>query len=124
MHAEQVFLTFGEAAHKQFCHLQSLSFSSLPATKLSSQSEGLSHSLVVQIPREEFISYCNPMETCTSQQACLECTCIILPYPGERGPMGGAPYIGPRLGDGLIFEVSVSHLDTNECPGKLPMLSS
>ena len=28
------------------------------------------------------------------------------------GPMGGAPYmyIGPRLGDGLTFEISVSHL--------------
>ena len=35
-----------------------------------------------------------------------------LPYPRERGPMGGAPYNGPRLGDGPIFEVSVSHLDT------------
>ena len=23
---------------------------------------------------------------------------IILPYPLERGPMGGAPDIGPRLG--------------------------
>ena len=42
-----------------------------------------------------------------------------LPYPCERGPMGGAPYIGPRLGDGPIFEVSVSHLDAKERPGKL-----
>ena len=40
------------------------------------------------------------------------CTCTqhvhskyILPYPRERGPMGGAPYIRPRLGDGPIFEV-------------------
>ena len=37
------------------------------------------------------------------------CFCIVLvlmeiPYPRERGPMGGAPYIGPRLGDGPIFE--------------------
>ena len=32
--------------------------------------------------------------------------------------MGGAPYIGPRLRDGPIFEVSVSHLDTKECPDK------
>ena len=31
--------------------------------------------------------------------------------------MGGAPYTGPRLGDGPIFEVSVSHLDTKERPG-------
>ena len=23
-----------------------------------------------------------------------------IPYPRERGPMGGAPYIGPRLGGG------------------------
>ena len=40
--------------------------------------------------------------------------------------MGSAPYmyIGPRLGDGLIFEVSVSHLDVKERPGKLPMGSS
>ena len=49
---------------------------------------------------------------------------IILPYPRERGPMGGAPYIGPRLGDGLIFEVSVSRSYAKERPGKLPVLSS
>ena len=49
---------------------------------------------------------------------------IYVPYPRERGPMGGAPYIGPRLGDGPIFEVSVSRLDAKERPGKLPTLSS
>ena len=49
---------------------------------------------------------------------------IIIPYPRERGPMGGAPYIGPRLGDGPIFEVLVLHLDAKERPGKLPTLSS
>ena len=38
--------------------------------------------------------------------------------------MGGAPYIRPRLGDGAIFEVSVSHLYVKERPGKLPMLAS
>ena len=38
--------------------------------------------------------------------------------------MGGAPYIGPRLGDGPIFEVSVSRLYVKECPGKLPTLVS
>ena len=48
--------------------------------------------------------------------------CIL--YPRERGPMGGAPYIRPRLGDGPIFEVSVLHLDAKERPGKLPTLSS
>ena len=37
--------------------------------------------------------------------------------PRERGPMGGAPYIGPRRGDGLIFEVSVLRLDIKERPG-------
>ena len=50
-------------------------------------------------------------------------TKVIL-YPRERGPMGGAPYIGPRLGGGPIFEVSVAHLDVKERPGKLPTLSS
>ena len=49
---------------------------------------------------------------------------IHVPYPHERGPMGGAPYTGPRLGDGLIFEVSVSRLGVKEHPGKLPTLSS
>ena len=41
-----------------------------------------------------------------------------IPYPRERGPMSGAPYIGPRLGDGPIFEVSVSHLCAKERPLK------
>ena len=45
-------------------------------------------------------------------------------YPHERGPMGGAPYMGPRLGDGPIFVVSVLRLDAKEHPGKLPTLSS
>ena len=49
---------------------------------------------------------------------------MLIPYPRERGPMGGAPYIGPRLGDGPIFEVSVACLNTKERPGKLPTLSS
>ena len=49
---------------------------------------------------------------------------LHVPYPRERGPMGGAPYTGPRSGDGPIFKVSVAHLDAKECPGKLPMLSS
>ena len=39
--------------------------------------------------------------------------------------MGGAPYIiWPRLGDGPIFEVSVSHLDVKEHPGKLSTLDA
>ena len=38
--------------------------------------------------------------------------------------MGGAFYIGPRLEDGPIFEVSVLHLYAKERPGKLPTLSS
>ena len=38
--------------------------------------------------------------------------------------MGGAPDIGPRLGDGPIFEVLVSRLDAKERPGKLLTLSS
>ena len=52
------------------------------------------------------------------------CVCVYIPYPRERGPMGGAPYIGPRLGGGPIFEVSVAQLDAKERPGKLPTLSS
>ena len=38
--------------------------------------------------------------------------------------MGGALYIGPRLGDGPTFMVPVSHLDTKVYPSKLPTLSS
>ena len=48
----------------------------------------------------------------------------IIPCPRERGPMGGAPYIGPRIGGGPIFEVSVSHVYAKERPGKLPTLAS
>ena len=43
----------------------------------------------------------------------------LLPYLREKGPMGGAPYIGSRLGGGLIFEVSLSQLETKKHPGKL-----
>ena len=39
-------------------------------------------------------------------------------YLHKKGPMGGAPYIGPRPGNGLTFEVSVSQL---ELPDKLPI---
>ena len=49
---------------------------------------------------------------------------LVIPYPRERGPMGGAPYIGPKLGDGPIFEVSASRLYSKERPGKLPTLAS
>ena len=44
-------------------------------------------------------------------------------YPRERGPMGSAPYIVPRLGDGPIFEVLVSRIYAKEHPGKLPILA-
>ena len=43
-----------------------------------------------------------------------------------KKPMGGAPYIGPRLGegrggvDGPIFKVPLLQLDVKECPDKLP----
>ena len=47
-----------------------------------------------------------------------------IPYPCERGLMGGAPYIRPKLGYGPIFEVSVSRLHSKERPGKLPTLAS
>ena len=53
-----------------------------------------------------------------------KCPTKYIPYPCERGPIGGAPYIGPRLGDEPIFEVSVLHLVAKERPGKLPTLSS
>ena len=43
-----------------------------------------------------------------------------VPYLREKGPMGGALYIGSRLGDGLIFAVSLSQLHAKERPGKLP----
>jgi hypothetical protein len=31
--------------------------------------------------------------------------------------MGGAPYIGARLGGGPVFVVSLSQLDVKECSG-------
>ena len=39
-------------------------------------------------------------------------------YPCEKGPMSGAPYIGPRLGGGPIFEIPLSQLDEKERPDK------
>ena len=44
---------------------------------------------------------------------------MINTVPSRKGPMGGAPYMGSRLGGGPIFEVSLSQLDTKERPGKL-----
>ena len=41
-------------------------------------------------------------------------------YLRERGPMGDAPCIEPRLGGGSIFKVSLSHLDVKEHPGSYP----
>ena len=35
---------------------------------------------------------------------------MYVPYSRKRGPMGGAPYNGPRLGDGPIFEVTEYHI--------------
>ena len=35
----------------------------------------------------------------------LKCTIYSTFRPCERGPMGGAFYIEPSLGDGLIFDV-------------------
>jgi hypothetical protein len=49
---------------------------------------------------------------------------MYIPYPREKGPMGGAPYIGPKLGGGPIFQVSMSQLDAKERPGKVPTRSS
>ena len=49
---------------------------------------------------------------------------LYILYLHEKRTMGGAPYIGSRLGDGLIFEVSLLQLDVKEHPGKLPMRSS
>ena len=41
----------------------------------------------------------------------------LVPYPRRRGPMGGAPYIGPRWGMGRYSRYP------KERPGKLPMLA-
>ena len=41
-----------------------------------------------------------------------------IPYLREKGPMGGAPYIGPRLGGGPIFEIPLLQLDAKERPDK------
>jgi hypothetical protein len=51
-------------------------------------------------------------------------TSKYMSYLRDKGPMGSAPYIGPRLGDGPIFIVAVSQLDTKECPGKWAWLRS
>ena len=37
--------------------------------------------------------------------------------------MGGAPYIGLGLGDGMIFEVAISRLDAKERPGSFTALA-
>ena len=43
-----------------------------------------------------------------------------IPYRCERGPMGGAPYIGLKLGGGPTFVASLSRFNAKERPGKLP----
>ena len=42
----------------------------------------------------------------------------------EKGSIGSAPYVAPRLGGGPIFEASMLQLDVKERPGKLPTESS
>ena len=71
-----------------------------------------------------FAMGCNirPGQPAESAKIIYHIIILLLPYPRERGPMGGAPYIGPRLGDGPIFEVSVSCLYAKERPVKLPTL--
>ena len=59
-----------------------------------------------------------------NKSTCTEFQANNILYPCERGPIGGAPYIGPRLGDGPIFEVSASCLYAKERPGKFPTLAS
>ena len=58
-------------------------------------------------------------KTFTDCQSTLRRPEVHIPYLREKGPMDGAPYIGSRLGDGLIFEVSLSQLDAKERSGKL-----
>ena len=40
----------------------------------------------------------------------------IVPYPREKPPMGGTPYIGFRPGGGPTFAVSLSHLSAERAP--------
>ena len=35
---------------------------------------------------------------------------MIIPYPRERGPIGGAPYIGARLGGADIRGISIAFI--------------
>ena len=39
-----------------------------------------------------------------------------IPYPREKPPMGGTPYIGFRPGGGPTFAVSLSHLSAEKAP--------
>ena len=39
-----------------------------------------------------------------------------IPYPREKPPMGGTPYIGFRPGGGPTFAVSLSHLSAERAP--------
>jgi hypothetical protein len=50
----------------------------------------------------------------------LHFSSLLVPYPREKGHMGGALYIGPKLGSGPIFQVSMLELDSKERPGKVP----
>ena len=49
---------------------------------------------------------------------------FYLHVASSKGSMGGAPYIGPRLGDGLIFKAPLSQLDMKERLGKISTQSS
>ena len=46
----------------------------------------------------------------------VEFSVYQLLYLHVKGPMGGAPYIGPRLGGGPIFKIPLSQLDVKERP--------
>ena len=68
---------------------------------------------------------------CCMHVTCMEnplkhaCTCrYMYNILAKEGPWAVHLTLGPRLGDGPIFEVSVSRLDAKELPSKLPTLSS
>ena len=82
--------------------------------KLTCRRTQLLHDFEASGSRVTVCSPCMCCDVCSKTCTCEFCTGS--PYPHEKPPMGGTPYIGFRPGGGPTFAVSLSHLSAERSP--------